>query len=161
MKFNESERKFLKSLVMDCVLYNLPASQAMEYIRSRFDKPIGLTYYYMLKAQVEGDAEAQRWLTSYAKAGYIVSHKRRMSEMELAARTLLEMLHREKQKEEGPDTAAVTSIIDSLVKVSKMLVSLQNGAPVLAQVSAMLKGKNQQQSTIIANGVGEEDQQLQ
>lgn len=144
-KFTESEKRYLQSLVRECSLFRLSEREALDYIKSKLGRSIGQAHYYVLKRKLESDETAQDWLTDFARTKFVSEHMKRYGEMDLLLQVGLHMLTEQRAKPlDEQDSSLILSIMSQITKIGERLTSLQGGAPVLAQLSAMLQKKQQQ-----------------
>ncbi len=145
-KFTQVEKRYLQSLVRKCSLYRLTEREALDYIKSKLGRSIGPSHYYTLKRKLESDSNAQDWLTNFAKTQFVSEHMKRYGEMDLLLQVGLHMLIEQRAKPpDEQDSSLILAIMHQITKIGERLTSLQGGAPVLSQLSAMLQGRNQQQ----------------
>lgn len=131
---------------MECSLYRLTEREALAYIKSKLGRSIGPAHYYTLKRKLESDSNAQDWLTNFAKTQFLSEHMKRYGEMDLLLQVGLHMLIEQRAKPtDEQDSSLILSIMNQITKIGERLTSLQGGAPILSQLSAMLQGRNQQQ----------------
>ncbi len=147
MKYTKIERERLRSLVSDCVIFNLSEKESLEYIRMRFGKSIAQSYFYFIKKSIQSDRNTQAWLNDFCRIGFVSEHRKRLEKLQLVQKILFEMLYKEWQKGESADQNIAISIVDEISRIGKGLTSLQSGSPILAQVKALLK----QRSSIITS----------
>jgi len=97
---NKSERQHLMQLVLDCDTYRLSEKEALEYIKTRFGKPISARQYYRIKQKSHSEGTIRSWLDKFTKVGFVIGHKRRGDEMELLQKTCFNLLKAETDKKE-------------------------------------------------------------
>ena len=154
-KLTKSQRERLKTLVVDCSTYRLSESESLEYIKQKLGRPISASHFYQIKRSLESDTEMQRWINDYARVGFLLEHRRRIEEMDSLQKFAYEMLLAERAKPvDQRDQSLILKIMAQMVSISRRLVSLQNGTPILTQVHALLQSRQQiqqQRPTMIAS----------
>lgn len=84
----------------------------------------------------------QKWLSNFSRVGFELARKKRLDEMELVQRIAFEMLIEQRNKpEDNRDDQVVLSIMDQIGHINKRLTALQNGSPVIAVESSIIKSK--------------------
>ncbi len=146
-KFTKIERERLRALIQDCITYRLSEKESLAYVASRLgNKSISQAHYYVLKKRLESDSAAEKWINRFAKSGFISEHMRRHNEMNLLQDVAFAMLVEQRAKPpDEQDSSLILAIMSQITKIGERLTSLQGGAPVLSQLSAMLQGRSQQQ----------------
>jgi hypothetical protein len=67
----KSENKLLNELVKDCITYRLTETEALDYIKARYDNKISLASYKRRKALFRSDLSTQVWLNDFTRIGYV------------------------------------------------------------------------------------------
>jgi hypothetical protein len=67
----KSENKLLNELVKDCITYRLTETEALDYIKARYDNEISLASYKRRKALFRSDLSTQVWLNDFTRIGYV------------------------------------------------------------------------------------------
>ena len=95
---NKFERQHLMQLVLDCDTYRLSEKEALDYIKTRFGKPISARQYYRNKQKIHSEGTIRSWFDKFTKVGFALAQKRRIDEMELIQKSCMNLLKAEMDK---------------------------------------------------------------
>jgi len=147
---NKSERIHLEQLVLDCDTYRLSEKEALEYISTRFRKSISARHYYRMKKKITSEDHLQDWLNEHARIGFVIEHKKRIDEIEIIRKALLEHLKNETLKPiSEQDRKGIIQLFETLLKINQRLTELSIGTPILQKIKKILEEK--QKPTLNSN----------
>jgi hypothetical protein len=137
-KYSEGERVFMKELIKDCINWNLKESEALEYIRSKFNRELSSSTYNRYKSAVISDKTVTAWYNRFVRVGLLVEHKLAMERIKAQIHTLQRMFAAESFKPEDPsdehcprstwkDKRLMLSISDRLVTLEISLEQFRLG----------------------------------
>ena len=98
---NKFERHHLQQLVLDCDTYRLSEKEALEYIETKFGKPISVRQYYRIKQKIHSEGTIKSWFDKFTKVGFALTQKRRIDELELIQKTCMNLLKAEMDKQKS------------------------------------------------------------
>ena len=98
---NKSETKHLMQLVLDCDTYRLSEKESLEYIKTKFGKPISARQYYRIKQKIHSEGTIKSWFDKFTKVGFALAQKRRIDEIELIQKTCMNLLKAEMDKQKS------------------------------------------------------------
>ena len=132
---NKSERIHLEQLVLDCDTYRLSEKEALEYISTRFRKSISARHYYRMKKKITSEDHLQDWLNEHARIGFVIEHKKRIDEIEIFRKALLEHLKNETLKPiSEQDRKGIIQLFETLLKINHRLSELYLGNPIIQEI---------------------------
>jgi len=134
------EGKLLNELIKDCITYHLTENEALEYIEKRFGKKISRASYHRRKAIIKSDNSTQLWISHFTRVGFVQSH---ISHLETINKIRNELLHQLSAEINKPnrDEDKILKIIDRIMESTKLLVALDMGSPIIAEIKAKLEQK--------------------
>ena len=129
---NKSERQHLMQLVLDCDTYRLSEKEALEYIKTRFEKPISARQYYRIKQKIHSEGTIRSWLDKFTKVGFVIGQKRRVDEMELLQKTCMNLLKAEMDKKAPEqDINRILKLIGEIRRNSHRLEEVEMANPII------------------------------
>ena len=136
----KTENKFLNSLVVDSIVYNLTIAQSLLYIETRFHA-ISERSYQQRKANVLSDHSTQLWLNHFTRVGFVQHHKQQMEVIQRlqddSMRHLLVECSRNPRNEER-----IIKMKADIRENSKLLSELGLGTPIISAIKAKLEQKD-------------------
>ena len=127
----------LYNLVLDCETYRLSEEEAKEYVRKRTNGKIELSHvqYYRIKRHIHSDPEIQNWFNHFTRIGFVIEHRKRIEEMELLQKTLLQEYYKELEKPKGKgDKVWLLKLSERIESQNKRLSELTLGNPIIAKI---------------------------
>src|SRR5690606_264728 len=122
---------------------NVPDHEAIFIIKKQFDVEITKQKFRSLKAEVMSNVEAQAWLNSYAKIGFVSDHIKDVERVKMMSDKLVSSYLNEMQKdEEERDYQKISLIVKDLIALTKLALVLRAGTPILARIKAMIDAAN-------------------
>jgi hypothetical protein len=134
------ENKLLNELVKDCITYKLTETEAIKYIELRYGKNISVRSYKRRKALIKSDTSTQLWLNHFTRVGFVKSH---IEHLETINKIRNELMHQFSIEINKPnrDEDKILKIIDRIMEATKLLVGLDMGSPIIAEIKAKLEQK--------------------
>jgi hypothetical protein len=134
------DSKFLNELVKDCITYKLTESEAVKYIELRCGKKISITSYNRRKAFVKSDSSTQLWLHHFTRIGFVKSHIAHLETINKIRDDSMRQLEKEISKSNRHERK-ILAIKESIMEATKLLVGLDMGSPIIAEIKAKLEQK--------------------
>jgi hypothetical protein len=135
------DKKLLNELVKDCITYKLTESEALQYIELRYGKKISVRSYKRRKAFVKSDTSTQLWLNHFTRVGFVKSHQGHLNSINKIRDELMHQLEKEISNKNNRDEDKILKIIDRIMEATKLLVGLDMGSPIIAEIKAKLEQK--------------------
>lgn len=134
---NKHQKLLLQELIVDCETYRLTESEAKEYVSRRTNGETELSHnrYYRMKRYIHSDPEIQSWFDHHTRIGFVIEHRKRISEMELVQKELLRLFEHETAKnEQDQDKTIILKLSAQIESTNKRLSELNLGNPVIAEI---------------------------
>ena len=141
----KSDNKLINELVKDCLLYRLTESEALDYIEKRYGKKIGLTSYKVRKAKLRSDVSTNIWLNHFTRIGFVQSHQGHIERINKLCDDSMHQLEKEISKP-NRNERMILQLKDSIMEATKLLVGLDMGSPIIAEIKTRLEQKENAQS---------------
>ena len=141
--------RFLNSLVQDCITYNLSEVESLEYIKTRYGKPISRTSFCRRKSHVLSDNSANRWLSHYTRIGFVKGHIENVETIRKIRDDSMRQLQIEQDKKVR-DERKILALKDSIMESTKLLSELNLGTPIVAGIKAKLQTKENEKRISIS-----------
>jgi hypothetical protein len=131
-KYSEREKVFIRELVKDCINWNLKENEALEYIRTRFQREISIATYNRYKSAIMGDKTVTAWYNTFIRVGFLIEHKLAIDRIKANIEMLMRLLAEENfnaqyklfyHAEYFP--SLVTGIFDNLALLTASLYSIR------------------------------------
>jgi len=141
---NKSERKHLMQLVQDCDTYRLSEKEALEYIKTRFEKPISARQYYRIKHTIQSEGAIKSWLDNFTNVGFVLEHKRRIDEIELIQKISMNLLKDETDEPKSErNNDLILKLMGEIRKNIVFFVHTELGAPIVDEVHKKIDSNKQ------------------
>ena len=139
---NKHQKHHLEQLVQDCETFRLREKEALEYIKQRFGKEISSRHYYRIKKKITSEEYLQEWFNEFARIGFVIEHKKRLDELEVIQKTLLELVKKELAKPEADQKKnMLIQIFHVLLKINYRLEEVSLGTPVIQKIKKRIEEK--------------------
>jgi len=136
---NKHQILHLEQLVQDCEAFRLNEKEAMEYIKKRFGKEVSIRHYYRIKKKISSEEYVQFWLNEQGRIGFAIEFKKRIDEMQVVHKTLLDILKKEMPKVETEQKQkGILKLFDMLLKTNERLLELSKGTPIIQSIKNRL-----------------------
>jgi hypothetical protein len=134
----KSENKLLNELVKDCITYRLTETEALDYIKARYDNKISLASYKRRKALFRSDLSTQVWLNDFTRIGYVINHRQHMAHINQIRDDSMHQFYIEINKP-NRDERKILALKDSIMESTKLLVELDLGTPIISAIKSRLE----------------------
>lgn len=133
--------RFLNSLVQDCVTFNLSESESLEYIKTRYGKPISRASFMRRKSYISSDRSTDIWLNHFTRIGYVKNHQQDIETIRKLRDDSMRQLEIEFD-EPNRDEYKILKLKDNVIETTKLLSELNLGTPIISSIKAKLESKN-------------------
>jgi len=137
---NKHQKLHLEQLVQDCEVFRLREKEALEYIKKRFGKEISARHYYRTKKKITSEEYLEDWFNEQARIGFVIEHKKRIDEMQVVHKTLLELIKKELTKPESDQNRkGILQLFETLLKINYRLAELSLDNPIIQQIKKRIE----------------------
>jgi hypothetical protein len=133
-----SDNKFLNSLVQDCITFRLTETESLEYIKTRYGKPISAPSFNRRKANVSSDLSTETWLTHFTRIGFVKNHQQ---DIETISKIRDDSMHQLQIEIDKPnrDEYKILKLKGNIIETTKLLSELNLGTPIISAIKSKLE----------------------
>jgi hypothetical protein len=140
-KITRNDSRFLNELIKDCITYKLSESEAVQYIETRYGKPIAIPTYKARKARVLSDESTNIWLHNFTRIGYVKNHQHDIEVIEKLRDDSMHQLQIEISRQ-SRDEYKILKLKNDIRENTQLLSELNLGTPIVSAIKAKLEQKN-------------------
>lgn len=127
--------------MQDCITFRLTEIESLEYIKTRYGKPISAPSFNRRKANVSSELSTETWLTHFTRIGYVKNHQNDISVIEKIRDDSIHQLQTEISKQ-NRDEYKILKLKADIRDNTQLLSELNLGTPIISAIKAKLDSKN-------------------
>lgn len=145
----QKDNNALNQLIVDCIFYNLNEKEALDYIESRFGKPLSPRAYYLRKKKIDILHKANRWIETYTKKGQVLTLHQLMHTAQKQFSDTNHQLYLEQTREKRNENLILKLKAD-LREEGMHILKLSDSTPIILEVEQMFN-ENERNKIFLRN----------
>ena len=135
---NQRDNRLLNELVKDCITYKLDTNEAVQYIQTRYGKPVAASSYKARKARVLSDDSTNLWLSNFTRIGFVQSHQ---TDIETISKIRDDSMHQLQIEIDKPDRDEykILKLKQDIRDNTQLLSELNIGTPIISAIKSKLE----------------------
>lgn len=135
---NQRDNRLLNELVKDCITYKLDTNEAVQYIQTRYGKPVAASSYKARKARVLSDDSTNLWLSNFTRIGFVQSHQTDIQTINKIRDDSMHQLQIEIDKQ-SRDEYKILKLKQDIRDNTQLLSELNLGTPIISAIKSKLE----------------------
>ena len=162
--FTKEQKHLIKQCMIDANIMGLGKDETIDYVKSRLglndngnniDPTFSESSYKKFRAEILNNDESNvKWISYYARQGFVEFYRKRIAEMEMIQKETLQQWHSEMNKPDSQkDKNLIVKLVAELRSNNQQLTSLGMVTPIITTIKNIIDDKNKKTDkvTIIDN----------
>ncbi len=137
------QKHLIKQCMLDADIIGLGKDETIDYVKSR----LGLNFSegsYKNRSEILNDGDSNvKWITYYARQGFVEFYRERIVEMEMIQKETLHQWHNEMNKPDlEKDKNLILNLVAELRANNQQLTSLGMVTPIIATIKNIIDNKD-------------------
>jgi hypothetical protein len=142
--YSAREKQMMVSLINDYSLFGATDEEMIKMLSIKLGKEnnekISETLFYRLKKEaVKKRGESEQWLDQYSRFEFVEFYRKRMEELELVQKKLLQALMDETEKEKQ-NKSLISQLSKTIIDNSKVLSDFGMSPPIVSRILDVVSG---------------------
>jgi hypothetical protein len=144
-RYTKEQKHLIKQCIIDADIMGLGREEAITYVKSRLgldEKMFSEGSYKKYRAEVLSDDNNVKWISYYARQGFVEFYRKRIAEMEMIQKeTFKQWLVETNRADSQKDKRLILSLVAELRANNQHLASLGMVTPIIATIKNIIDDK--------------------
>lgn len=138
--YTKEQKHLIKQCMLDADIIGLGRQETIEYVKSRLNLDFSEGSYKKYRSEILNDDESHvKWITYYARQGFVEFYRKRIQEMEMIQKETLKQWHIEMNKPDShKDNNLIVKLVAELRANNQQLTSLGMVTPIIATIKNLI-----------------------
>ena len=151
-KYTKLQQESIKMCLLDCDIMGLSIVESINYIRSRVGIEFSVKSYQKYKEEYFNDESNTKWITYYARQGFVEFYRKRIAEMEMIQKeTFRQWLIETSRPDSEKNKELILKLVSELRSNNQQLTSLGMVTPIIATIKNLIDKDKLDNATRINN----------
>jgi len=134
-KVTKRDSDSLNQLVLDCSLYNFSEEDSLQYIKSRFGKPISGRTYRRYKRNLQNGNISQEWIKHFTRTGFVTTQHQVFYGAEYLLQSSMRRLYEEERPKKPRHEHFIIKLKQEIREELKLVSELSLGTPIISHMN--------------------------